>query len=98
MDKRFFSILALFSSVIGFTANAAVSVSGRIIDKTDGTPLEYANVLLLSLPDSIFVSGTVSNSEGLFRFSEVGAGKYAVKVSYIGYETATLSCEVSSNP
>jgi hypothetical protein len=78
--------------------NAAVPVSGRIVEETAGTPLEYANVLLLSLPDSAFVAGTVSSENGLFRLDNVNGGKYVLKVSYIGFEIRTVPCEVSAAP
>ncbi|MDR1115742.1 MAG: outer membrane beta-barrel protein [Tannerella sp.] len=78
--------------------NATAPISGRIIADTAGTPLEYANVLLLSLPDSTFASGTVSDEKGRFQLVNVGSGKYVLKISYIGLETGTVLCEVSANP
>jgi hypothetical protein len=72
-------------------------ISGKIIDNVSETALEYANVLLLSLPDSIFISGTVSNESGQFHFTSVGSGKYVLKVSYIGFETDIVPCEISTN-
>ena len=44
------------------------TVSGKQIDE-DSQPLPYANVVLLSLPDSAFVSGTVSREDGTFTLA-----------------------------
>ena len=38
---------------------SAQTVSGKLIDE-NSQPLPYANVVLLSLPDSAFVNGTIS--------------------------------------
>jgi hypothetical protein len=44
---------------------SAQTVSGKLIDE-NSQPLPYANVVLLSLPDSAFVSGTISGEDGSF--------------------------------
>ena len=49
-------------------------------------PLPYANVVLLSLPDSTFVTGTISGEDGTFSLSTT-AEKQLVRISSIGYNT-----------
>lgn len=44
----------------------AQTVSGKLIDE-NSQPLPYANVVVLSLPDSAFVNGTVSGEDGSFK-------------------------------
>ena len=41
-------------------------LSGRLVDEQD-RPMPYANVVLLSLPDSAYVTGTVSREDGTFQ-------------------------------
>jgi hypothetical protein len=79
-------------------AQAAVPVSGRVVESTTNEPLGYANILLLSLPDSVFVTGTTSGEDGFFRFDNVSNGKYLLKVSFIGYENGLVAVDVSGNP
>ena len=43
----------------------AQTISGRLVDEQN-QPLQYANIVLLSLPDSTFVSGTISDEMGDF--------------------------------
>lgn len=42
---------------------SAQTVKGKLVDESNH-PLPYANVVLLSLPDSAFVSGTISGEDG----------------------------------
>ncbi|MDR1408555.1 MAG: outer membrane beta-barrel protein [Tannerella sp.] len=88
----FFLVFPAFA----FTAGAAVPVSGKIVEAASGSPLEYANIVLLSLPDSSFVAGAVSGEEGLFRLENVGVGRYLLKVSYIGLENRFVPVDVSA--
>ena len=39
---------------------AQVTVTGKVIDEQQ-QPVPYANIVLLSLPDSAFVAGSISN-------------------------------------
>ena len=48
--------------------------------------MPYANVVLLSLPDSAFVSGTISGEDGSFTL-ETTSENQIVKISSIGYKT-----------
>ena len=63
----------------------AQTISGRLVDEQN-QPLQYANIVLLSLPDSTFVSGTISDEMGDFRLSKDEKGKL-VRISSVGYNT-----------
>ena len=54
-------IAALMMSLVSF-ANV-LDVSGKVIDE-NGNPLEFVNVVLLSLPDSTFIQGATTNEQG----------------------------------
>ena len=64
---------------------SAQTVSGKLIDE-NSNPLPYANVVLLSLPDSAFVNGTISGEDGSFTL-EATSENQIVKISSIGYKT-----------
>ena len=64
---------------------SAQTVSGKLVDEKN-KPLPFANVVLLSLPDSAFVSGTISGEDGSFTL-EVTSENQIVKISSIGYKT-----------
>ena len=72
--------------LIGMAASLqAQTISGKLADKQN-QPLAYANVVLISLPDSIFVTGEITDEKGGFRFSKVTEGDYQLKISSMGYE------------
>ena len=52
-----------------------VSISGILYDSESNFLIEAATVQLSRLPDTTFVSGTISNKEGKFSFSGLYKGK-----------------------
>lgn len=63
---------------------SAQTVTGKLIDE-NSKPLSYANVVLLSLPDSVFVSGTISGEDGSFTL-EATSENQIVQISFLGYK------------
>ncbi len=64
----------------------AASVVGEI-DEESGEAVAFANVALLNAADSSLVTGTVSDSAGLFTLGNLPQGDYLVKISFLGYQT-----------
>ncbi len=63
-------------------------VGGRVTDE-NGQPMAFVNVVLLSLPDSTFIQGAVTDEQGHFKIvTSTNEGLF--KVSSIGYETQYL--------
>jgi outer membrane cobalamin receptor len=60
-------------------------IIGRVFDAGQGAPVEYANVVLYSLPESTQVNGTITDKAGGFRLNAVKPGRYYLEVSFIGY-------------
>ena len=65
------------------------SLYGQIKD-TDGSPVELANIALLSAADSTYLQGTCSRADGTFTLPGTPPGRYLLQVSCIGYETQLL--------
>ena len=58
---------------------------GQVIDEK-GEPMPYVNVVLLSLPDSAFVQGAMTDMDGVFKIAtDVNQGLF--KVTSVGYQT-----------
>ena len=58
---------------------------GRVLDEK-GEPMPYVNVVLLSLPDSAFVQGAMTDDMGVFKIvTDVNDGLF--KVTSVGYQT-----------
>lgn len=81
MKHSFTLILAFLCS---FSAAAQKFVSGKVQD-TQSAPIAYATVSLLQT-DSTLITGAITDEQGDFMLS-APAGKYLLKVSYIGYRT-----------
>ena len=77
--------LFMLTAVILPVSLSAQSVSGKLIDE-NSQPLPYANVVLLSLPDSTFVSGTISGEDGSFTL-EATSENQIIQISSLGYKT-----------
>ena len=77
--------LWMFAGIMLPVGLSAQTVKGKLIDE-DSQPLPYANVVLLSLPDSTFVTGTISGEDGSFTLGATSENQI-VKISSIGYKT-----------
>ena len=62
---------------------------GRVIDEK-GEPMPYVNVVLLSLPDSAFVQGAMTDMDGVFKIvTDISQGLF--KVTSVGYQTLYIN-------
>ena len=67
-------------------------LSGHIIDES-GQPISYASITLLSLADSVFITGGVSNEAGDFVIP-CAIPKVMVRISCIGYKTIEATYDI----
>ncbi len=89
----FFFIIAIVISQNVFAQGAAVS--GKVVDKILQEELIGANVVLLRLPDSTQVNGTVTDIDGTYRLGNVSQGRYVVRASYLGYLSLSKNISVA---
>jgi hypothetical protein len=61
-------------------------ISGTLHDESTKEHVEYGNILLFKVKDSVMVTGTITDPKGKFLFSNVAAGNYYIRASFIGYE------------
>ncbi|HMV91007.1 MAG TPA: TonB-dependent receptor [Cyclobacteriaceae bacterium] len=62
-----------------------MTVSGVLADSKTKDPLPFVNVQLKTLPDSTFVSGTITDEHGRFSLKGITAGRYVLQTSSVGY-------------
>ena len=66
-------------------------ISGKVVDDK-GEAIPFVNAVLLSLPDSVIVHGTVTDEQGMFSLStDISIG--VLQLSMLGYETVSLPVE-----
>ena len=86
MKLNFFSIILFF--VLPFSLSAQQTVRGVITDKDSKEPIPFANIIVKDSNPSL---GTTSDENGSFVLNNVPIGKQTLIVSFVGYETITLS-------
>lgn len=80
-----------------FAQNKIITVSGKIIDSSDKSPVVQAGVQLLHLPDSTYIAGSVTKSDGSFTLPKVKEGSYVLKLTYVGYKTKKMALKLSDS-
>ena len=91
MKKIVFRITAIMAlMMMTLTAQGKTQDwGGRVIDEK-GEPMPYVNVVLLSLPDSAFVQGAMTDMDGVFKIvTDVNKGLF--KVTSVGYQTLYIN-------
>jgi hypothetical protein len=80
-------ILVCFLSIFLFKANAQYTqqLRGTVMEQVLQQPLNGANVNIQSIGRS-----TVTNKEGIFRFTNIPVGSYRITISYAGFKENVL--------
>jgi len=83
-------VASIAAMMMSLTAQAKTQDwGGRVIDEK-GEPMPFVNVVLLSLPDSAFVQGAMTDMDGVFKIvTELNQGLF--KVTSVGYQTLYLN-------
>jgi hypothetical protein len=76
--------------VIGnlFGQNLTQTIRGTVLDKQSQFPLMGVNIIILESDPFI---GTSSDTDGRFRLENVPIGRHTIQVTYLGYESITIS-------
>lgn len=69
------------------SAQADITVSGTVKEKISQNPIAYGNVVLKTKQDSVFVTGTATNENGLFILENTKPGNYVLEISSLGFIT-----------
>ena len=72
-------------------------VVGTLRDSVSKESMPFVNVAVLAVTDSSFVRAASTNMEGYFEVTEVPAGNYLLRVSYIGYQNKFVAFAVENN-
>lgn len=67
------------------------------IENNEGTPIEYANVLLLKKADSTVLKGTSSDEKGRFILDGVSSGNFFLVASYIVNTSEYIVIDVNAD-
>tara|TARA_B100001996_G_scaffold347106_1_gene304425 strand:+ start:514 stop:2868 length:2355 start_codon:yes stop_codon:yes gene_type:complete len=81
--KKIISFIILIFTSIGWAQNTG-KIDGRIIDSQNEKPLEGATIVIEGTE-----YGTISDSEGYFKFENIPTKTYSISASFLGYEKET---------
>lgn len=85
--KRWVTVLLSFLLLpMLLLAGTTGKIKGKIVDQTNGEPLIGASVIIVGTS-----FGAISDINGDYSVSNLTAGTYTVKASYIGYQSTTIS-------
>ncbi|WP_139307984.1 outer membrane beta-barrel family protein [Pontibacter flavimaris] len=79
------SLFILSPAMLSAQNQATGKVSGKLLDAGSKKPLGFANVVLLTLPDSSLVTGATTDMEGVFILESVPSGRFVLRASMVGY-------------
>lgn len=89
------SILLFFTIVSAFAQGGRNTLSGRVVNN-EQTPIPYTTVAVYSLPDSVLVGGTITDTLGAFVLHSLRAQTYSMRVTCVGYEPYNQRVEVNA--
>ncbi len=87
-----FKSLLFLLLLLPFTAISQFTITGKIINSSDKTPVASASVFLNNA-----VVGTKTNDDGTFTLTGVRLGQYDLVVSIVGYETSHQNVMVNAD-
>lgn len=61
------------------------NIRGKVCFQKDNSPVQFASVALLHLPDSAMLTGVITLTDGGYLLEKVKPGDYFVKSSFVGY-------------
>ncbi|GAA4802216.1 TonB-dependent receptor [Olivibacter ginsenosidimutans] len=79
--------------ILSFPSAAQYTISGHVVDSTDGRGLLGAKISLITSKDSI-LKQTVAQQDGAFAFLQVPTSDYTLLFSYIGYRAQRKRIQV----
>ncbi len=82
------------SNLPGFSiaGDEKASLQGKVTDAKTGEVLNGATIFVHDIK-----AGTVSNSSGIFKLTNLPPGKYLVEVSFLGYKTIVETVDIAGD-
>ena len=88
------SVLLLISTISSFSQknndiSGTAKLNGKIVDSATFQPIDYATVTLFADGNDKPISGTTTNTQGLFAIGNIAPGNYHVVFEFVGYRSKT---------
>jgi outer membrane receptor protein involved in Fe transport len=93
--KKLLSFILFIQFTIPLFAGSILK--GKIVDSDDQSPLQYVDVALFKQGSKSLLTGTTTDSLGVFTFPSIDKGKYTIRITYIEYTTVKQIITVSDS-
>jgi len=90
-------LLLLFSGYFAIAQSKNASVTGRIVNAKDKTPIDYGSIAIKSLKDSSVVGTSNTAKDGSFTVAGLAPGSYRLYAAYLGLKTVTKEFTVTAS-
>jgi outer membrane receptor protein involved in Fe transport len=81
--RKYIFFLILITSI----TSQAQNIRGKVCLEKDKSPVPFATVGLVQLPDSNVITGVITLTDGGYFFEKVKPGNYYMQVRFVGYKT-----------
>jgi hypothetical protein len=81
--RKYIVLVLLITSI----AAQAQNIRGKVCFEKDKTPVQFATVALVQMPDSTMITGVITLTDGGYLLEKVKPGNYYIRVSFVGYKT-----------
>lgn len=96
MFKKLFLLLVISFFSFPLFSQIKVTISGIVKEKETQKTIPYANILVKSVKDNAFITGTATNDVGRFTMGNITPGNYILEVSIMGFTTKKQTIFVGS--
>ncbi|UOQ71757.1 TonB-dependent receptor [Hymenobacter cellulosilyticus] len=79
------------SSASSVSATGKGRLLGRVVHEKTSQPVEFATVALLDEASGKTLDGAACDDQGRFTLTKIGAGRYQVVVSFVGFQPRTVA-------
>ena len=83
MRKYIFWLLLLTTTIA-----QAQNIKGKVCYEKDKSPVQFASVALVQLPDSAMITGVITLTDGGYILEKVKPGNYFLRASFLGYKAS----------
>ena len=95
MNRKSTLLLCCVMAGAGSVSAQRYIVTGQVRNAKTQSPVEFASAALLR-PDSTVVTGATTDEKGAFKIKAKGAGKFIIRISYVGFEPTYKNVELSA--
>ncbi len=90
--KKFYLLLVLSTllSSFLFAQNKSIQVSGTVIEKSSGQPVEFATVMIAETGTDAVLGGVTTDLDGKFSYTAASSDFY-VKITFIGLQPKVVT-------